>query len=365
MKIKNKSIYFNGFTVTLYILAFISLLITVFSRLFATFADFVNYYISAPVRFVVSHITGVLPFSLAETIVILLPLIVFLLIFLYFKLAAKDDVLSSKYLMGCVSILLVMFIMFGFTFSSAYGCTTLDKRLGIERKDVSGEELALTARLLLDEIDDTLDEINYISSGASVMPLSIEQLNTELNHCYKSIAQKHTFVPKLTSKVKVIALSEPMTYTHISGVFTYYTCEANVNINFPDYDKPFTMAHEMAHQRGFAREDEANFMAFLVCLESDDPYVRYSALVGVYEYVTNALYSADFELYSEVINETDMRIIGEMRAFNEFFEKYSTSKASTVTDTVNDTWLKASGQSAGSKSYGLVVDLVCAYYSEP
>ena len=49
----------------------------------------------------------------------------------------------------------------------------------------------------------------------------------------------------------------------------------------------------MAHQRGIAREDEANFIAFLVCMASDDPYIRYSGYLEVYEYVASSLYSDD------------------------------------------------------------------------
>ena len=44
-----------------------------------------------------------------------------------------------------------------------------------------------------------------------------------------------------------------------------------------------------------------------------------------------------------------------------FFEKYSESVASKVSDAVNDTFLKSQGQKEGTASYGRVVDLAVAY----
>ena len=122
------------------------------------------------------------------------------------------------------------------------------------------------------------------------------------------------------------------------------------------------MAHEMAHQRGIAREDEANFIAFLICLESDDPYILYSAYLNMYEYVSSALYSADRELYSTVVKQKSARISAEQTAFNDFFAKYRDSVASDIAGSVNDSYLKDQGQTAGEKSYGLVVDLAVSYY---
>ena len=117
-------------------------------------------------------------------------------------------------------------------------------------------------------------------------------------------------------------LSELMSYTHITGVYTFFTGEANINVAFPDYTIPYTAAHELAHQRGIAREDEANFVAFLVCNESDDPYIRYSAYLNLYEYVASSLYSADPELYFDVRYTIPLDIRREMAAYSDFFEKY-------------------------------------------
>ena len=132
-------------------------------------------------------------------------------------------------------------------------------------------------------------------------------------------------------------------------------------MNFPDYTLPYTAAHELAHQRGIAREDEANFLAFLVCIRSDDAYIRYSAYVNLYEYVSSALYSADREMYKKAASTLPTLARAEQIAYSGFFDKYRHSKASDVSETVNNTFLIMHG-TQGTKSYGMVVDLAVAYY---
>ena len=152
-----------------------------------------------------------------------------------------------------------------------------------------------------------------------------------------------------------------MTYTHISGVYTFFTGEANLNTNGPDYSLVYTTAHELAHQRGIAREDEANFIAFLVCTESDDAYIRYCGHLNLCEYVMNALYSADINLWEQLWDNLDIRIKCEMIAYNKHYEKYRDNVVGEISGAINDAYLQANG-TEGSVSYGLVVDLAVAYF---
>ncbi len=343
-------------------LAVLSAVIFVISKLSEGFSDIFNRYVSSFFRLVVSKITGILPFSLGEALFLCLPLFVFVALFVYFKVYFDDEVKSGRFIVTLLSCVSVMFTSFVLMFGVAYNGTDLAVKLDLEKRDVSYEDLEYTADMLLAEIESVIDEIDYIYEGSSRIPYSFNDLNSKLNDVYMSFCDSHDFLPRLRSNVKIISVSPLMTYTHISGVFTYYTGEANVNVNYPDYSLPYTMAHEMAHQRGVAPEDEANFIAFLVCLESDDPYIRYSGCMSVLEYVLGAMHSASAEKYSEYTSRLDLRIKGEMMAFSAFFEPYRNSAASEVSDAVNDTYLKASGEKAGSASYGMVVDLTCAYY---
>ena len=245
-------------------------------------------------------------------------------------------------------------------FGCGYHGNSLDEKLSLEKKAVAPAELEQTALWLSEELNKMVDQISYAEDGSSKMPYSVRQMNGKLLSAYKTTKDDYSFIQNLYSNVKPVMLSKAMSYTHITGVYTYFTGEANINVNFPDYTIPYTAAHELAHQRGIAREDEANFIAFLVCDSSDDIYVRYSGYLNLYEYVASAL-KAQPDAYKRVRATLDPRIIGEMRAYSAFFDQYRESTASKVSEKVNDTYLQVQG-TVGTKSYGMVVDLAVAYY---
>lgn len=331
------------------------------SELSEPFSDFVNRYISTFIRAVPSFLTSVLPFSLAETFILSIPVLLFAVIMFSNRAINKSVVCGVRFVVSMASVVALLYSMFVFSTAVAYNGTSLASKLGLEEKPVSADELAVTAQYMIDKMDAELDEIDYLPNGSSVMPHSLGEMNRLLLKAYDSASEKYSFIPRLYSRVKPIALSEPMTYTHISGIYTYFTGESNININFPDYTTPYTAAHELAHQRGFLPEDEANFIAFLVCAESEDPYIRYSGYLNMYQYLNSALYRADSGMFNRVYRSLDSRARNEMIAYNEFFEKYRENKAADISSALNDNYLKSQGESAGEQSYGMVVDLAVAY----
>ncbi len=339
------------------------LLCHILSTVIPSFADFINRGPAAGVRFLLAKLSGILPISFAELLILsLIPLAVFAVICAV-RLGKKEDEKPSLYfLSSLIGALLVLYFLFVFTLGTAYFGTPIDEEMGLDKKDVSAVELFDTAQILLSEAEDLLDEIEFDENGASVMPMSFRTLNKTLNAVYKDASKQHDFLSSLSSTVKPVILSKPLTYTHMSGIYTFLTGEANINTNFPDSTLPFTMAHEMAHQRGVAKEDEANFVAFLICIESDDAYIRYSGYYEMIKYFINALYEADTDLFEALYAIADDRIVNEIYAFNDFFEKYEDNPAASVTEGINDAYQQIQGVEEGIRSYGLVVDLTVAYY---
>ena len=99
-------------------------------------------------------------------------------------------------------------------------------------------------------------------------------------------------------------------------------------------------------------------------MESDDPYIRYSGTLNLYEYVISALASADRELYKASYTALPEAVLAEERAYSKFFEKYRENVVATVSQATNDAYLKGQGAAEGSKSYGMVVDLAAALYRD-
>ncbi len=337
-----------------------SIVVYIFSLYSPAFSDFFNAYPGAFIRAVLSYLTFFIPFSLAEILILLIPVLLIFIGYIAIKKHCgswRSALVFTVTVLASVSMLLSSFIL---AFGCGYHGSPLDQKLGLDKKAVSVDELEDTAMWLSAEVSALVPYISYREDGSSEMPYSIREMNQKLMAAYTKACDKYDFIQNLYSGVKPVMLSEAMSYTHITGVYTYFTGEANVNVNFPDYTLPYTAAHELAHQRGIAREDEANFVAFLVCAESDDPYIRYSGYINLYEYLASAI-SSHKEAYKRVRSSLDPRIINEMKAYSAFFDKYRHSTAGKVSETVNNTYLQVQG-TVGTKSYGMVVDLAVAYY---
>ncbi len=331
----------------------------------SAFADFWQSGIASYPRAALAYMTNLLPLSLAEYVIICSPLIIAVLLHIASNGKTETWISTFRYTFDLFAVAALIFSTFLLNFSAGYYTTSLDKRINIERDKVSAEELYGTAEKLLDGLDECIDGVDIIYSGSSLMPYGHDTLNKKLNEAYKKACEKYPFLSDFYSSAKPVMLSEPWTYTHIAGVYSFFTGEANVNINLPDYTLPYTAAHEMAHQRGIAREEEANFVAFLVCMESDDDYIRYSAYANAFEYVASSLYSANKDMYTTLYTERVPKVLKEeMSAYNRFFEKYRENTVATVASKINDNHLKMYGEEEGEKSYGLVVDLLVAYYKK-
>ena len=356
IKRKPKFTIFSYIFFGLFALGAVVYIIALFSP---EFADFWGRYPGSFVRAILAHLTSIFPFSIAEIALIALPIVAVILIVIIIRGGfdkIKNPIRVFVSVLSCISL---FFSTFALGFGMGYHGSRLDEKMGIVKKDVSKEELAQTALWLADNINELADEIEFEDKSFSIMPYSLSQLNKKLLDAYDKLCDKYAFIQRLHSRVKPVILSEPMSYTHITGIYTYFTGEANLNVNFPDYSLPFTAAHELAHQRGIAREDEANFIAFLVCMESDDPYIRYSGYLNLYEFVASPL-SSHKELYTPIATGLDKRVRYELIAYSEFFEKYRYSGVGKVSETINNGYLQSMG-TEGTKSYGMVVDLAVAY----
>ncbi len=347
----------------LLIFALVSLVVYLIAISNYRFADFVNENIASYFRMILAKLTGILPFSLAEIIIYLLPVVIVFIIVTVVRYTVKnEDVKVGRFFVCAFAVLSMFFSTFVFTHGTGYRGSTLDARLDIQKEKVSKEQLAATAEYLLEKMNKVALEVEFEEKSFSKMPYSFSEMNDKLNQAYSKVCGEYDFILDYNSKVKPVIASKVMSYAHILGVYTYYTGESNVNMDFPDYNTPFTAAHEMSHQRGFSREDEANFMAYLVCVSSDDPYIQYSGYLNMFEYVMNALYSADKESYRDIYLRQNIEIQYELIAYRDFYKQYEDNVVADVSGTVNDKYLQSQGQSAGTKSYGLVVDLMVAYF---
>ena len=326
-----------------------------------SFADVFNGSVSEWIRVALAKVTSLYPASLAEYVLFSSPVALFLILRGLWKYMNDARRGFIRALTAILSVAALMYSLFVFDFAAGYRTTKLSDRMGLTVEKTSAEQLADVMRTVTDRVNAEIPDVKFKADGSSVMPYSYGELVEKITEAYDRTGGDYSFIPNFRAPVKQLVVSPLMTYTHVSGVFSFYTGEANLNCNYPDFINAFSVAHEMAHQRGFAREDEANFVAYLVMIRSDDPYLRYSAYLNMYEYLADPLWKASKSEYKSVTASLDRAARGELEAYSKFFEKYKDSAASKVVEKVNDGYLVLQG-TEGVKSYGMVADLAIAYH---
>ena len=153
-----------------------------------------------------------------------------------------------------------------------------------------------------------------------------------------------------------------MSIIDFTGFFCPFTAEANVNTDFPAALFAATVAHELSHQRGVAKEQEANFVAVLASLESGDADYGYSACMMAYVHLGNALAGVNPEALGMIYSGLDAGVKADLRENNAYWARFETP-VQAVTNTVYEGFLQSYGQTLGMRSYGACVDLLVNYYA--
>lgn len=146
----------------------------------------------------------------------------------------------------------------------------------------------------------------------------------------------------------------------ISGIYCPYTGEANVDGDIPAVALPHVMAHEKAHQRGFAPENEANFMGCLAALRSPDVYVRYSGAVFAQRQLLRALARANRPAFDSLLAARHPGVQRDIDSLSAYYRQYE-GRASEISHRLNDAYLKTNRVEGGVASYGRSVELLLKY----
>ncbi len=274
-----------------------------------------------------SNVSGALPFSLGELIMVLLPVIALIYIIsavvIVIKSKGKRIVKALKSIVIIAACAGSVFFLYVTNCGMNYYCTSVAELSGLDVRPRSSDELYEVCVYLAKNASKERAELKEDEKG--VVSFDRSTLQTRTRDAVNSLNKRYSYIPDGYSIPKSVMLSRGMSYLNITGVYFPFTFEANVNTDMPDLELPFTMCHELAHVRGIMREQEAN--------------CTYKRLT---EYISEDIYK-------------------DMRADSEYWTQFETPVAEAAS-AVNDSYLKSNSQSSGIKSYGMMTDLIIAHY---
>ena len=258
-----------------------------------------------------------------------------------------------------ICVVLSAFVLFG---GINYTSLTFSEKAGYELEEADVDQLSQLCRLLSAraaaarltlalEADGTINE-NY----ADYNPF---RLIDDALDAYQNLPEEYAYLKRDYPRAKLAVSSPVMSNIHITGIYPYIIPEAVVNAQTPIMSLPHTICHEMAHQRGFAREDEANYIAYLACIHSDNPLFVYSGYYTAFTYAMDQLYLYDQKSWQEISSATSSGIWLDNLEESNFWQQYQTV-SSEFTGSVNDTYLTVMDVDDGVHSYGRMIDLILA-----
>lgn len=361
-----KSKYSKIITKVLYIFG-VSLLISIFqfcirySPSFRSFYQF-NFYprFSSAWRL----LTNWSPFSIGDIIYLFMAVWLLLGVIRFIKNLARSHKEKLAWLNTLLRFVLIVLIAYGIflTFwGFNYRYDRLQSDFGIAPRRYSVE--ALTR--LCDTLASRVNESHFIITGNDTSRvkdfLTFSQIKTQVEKDYTRIGRKFPRLRYLHPSIKPSMYGYLMNYPGVTGYYNPFTCEAQVNTTPYPAGLPFTACHEVAHQLGFAAEEDANFIGYLVAATSPNPYFRYAANFEMFLYGINVMSWRDSQLADSLWKKLVVPgVQKDYKADFEFYNRFETSVRPVLND-MYDQYLKANEQSKGIRSYDEVISLLINY----
>ncbi len=317
-----------------------------------------------------SRLSGAVPFSIAEWAVLAL-LLRWLLgggRGLYRLLRSRKHIgrtilAGFGSLAGDLGVVVTLFyLLWGFNYARA----PLGTRLGWGNiRQPSSMEIRALAEELAEESNTAYLSLHgkHDLGAPTPRPADLAGLDIAADAAWQSVLiplQAPGPSNRVYGRAKPLLLGRLASYLGLGGYFFPFTAEANVNADVPAVLLPQALAHEKAHQRGLAREDEANFAGYVVGSASADPLARYSACLFAQRQLVEALRRSDRDAARAIAARRlpgVKRDLDDVAAYGAAFR----GPMSAVGELVNDWFLRSNRVQGGTLSYGRSVLLIVQY----
>jgi hypothetical protein len=300
------------------------------------------------------RIFSVFSFSVGDVFYILLGLFLF---FSIIKILKKNT--RNKHLLKLLIFLNIFYFIYQIFWGMLYFQQPLIEKL--PNHEANLQEMKTLAIKYLERCKKTRMSVKEDKNG-------VFKINDQ-KKVEDEILNNQNFLPDFIDKKKITGINsfkpsiykKILSYTGILGYYNPFTAEAQYNPELPNTFIPFTLAHESAHQLGFAREQEANFIGYLLGVNSKNPDIKYSTEYFVLKSLLNAIAVKDEEFAKSTIQSYSLEMKRDRIAEKIFIKKHE-GFLDIIFGFTNDLFLK-SNQQEGSITYSYFVDLLLRYES--
>lgn len=302
-------------------------------------------YISSSLRF----ISSIFPFAIGDIVYALLIGFVLYRIIRFFK---KKKSLKREHRiivpLQVLNFFLILYIIFKIVWGLNYSRPSVSEELGIGNEKYSVKELVLLG-------DYFVKKTNALKLKQIKIPAySINDLETNSTRAYHLMENKNSLFRYSNPCLKAVLNSWIISKVGIEGYYAPLTGEANMNMNLPNFVKPYVSCHEIAHQLGISYEDEANLLGYLTASNSPDVNYQYSANYEMLRYILFEIRMKSPDDYKILHDKLSAGVLTDFKIEKEFWRKYNGDMFGYM-DAAFDSFLKLNNQKKGIDSYQDIV----------
>ena len=338
----------------------------IFIRLFSSSAVITEHYYSTGaypyIAMIFRGIFGWLPFSLGDLLYGAIAAWILWKLGKDIKMLFKRQFTRPVFLKKTADtfiVFLIIYITFNILWGINYNRQGIATQLGLKMEKYSPEELKTLNSILLQKVN----ENKIASSRNGPFVLTSSDIFQRSVQAYSEVDKKYTFLQYHPVSVKTSLWGWVGNYMGFNGYYNPFTGEAQVNTTVPTFLQPFTTCHEMAHQLGYAKEMEANFVGYLAATSSKDSSFLYSAYLELFLYADRNLYSVDSAAARSFMVQLLPAVKADIKEWREFADRHQ-SPAEPVIRWMYGKFLQSNQQPSGVLSYDEVTGFLIAYYKK-
>jgi len=315
-------------------------------------------FISNPLK----YLFGWLPFSIGDILYGVAAFWIIFKIYGYVIAIVKGNISGASFWAGTyktLRLLLLIYIVFNLFWGINYNRVGIAAQLGISVKKYSAPDLLMVDSLLLVKVNQSksalMNNPNLVAKTSGLKEQTIM--------AYQNIAGKYPFLTYTPASIKPSMWGWLGNYLGFSGYYNPFTGEAQVNTTIPAFLQPFVFCHETAHQLGYAKENEANFVGYLTASASTDTSFQYSVYLDLFLYAQRNLYRSDsvsVKYFAKKLLPAVKKDLDDWRKFNDRHR----NPIEPMVAWMYGNYLKNNQQPSGVQSYDEVLGLLIAYYKK-
>ena len=343
------------------------ILSVIFIKWVSLYPAFIEKYYTGGVYPIISRVQRILfgwiPFSLGDLFYAFLLLIILYKTYQLIKIIWRKQ-FNHRYLMAGLQQIIFFFLFVYVLFYLLWGLNY--NRLGTARQ--LNLKLVKYSTADIDSLLNTLTErVNLYAEKFSIEErkalVKKRNLFSETKQAYDSASVQYSFIMYQTRSVKPSLFSYAGNYLGFQGYYNPFSGEAQVNTTVPQVIEPFVSCHEVAHQLGYAKENEANFIGYLAARHSPSPYFRYSVYFDMFNYAANDLWKRDSSATKKYMEQLHPLVKKDMDELRDFLRRHRNPLENVIAWGYGQ-FLKANDQPAGKQTYNEIVAWLIAYYKK-